>query len=485
MNEAFRNKDAMFDKFHEECAVVGVQGHPEAANMVYLGLYALQHRGQEASGIVSSDGEVLISHRQMGLVADIFKEDVIKNLQGASAIGHNRYSTSGQTDLKNAQPFVVEYANGPIAVSHNGNLINANHLRQQLETAGSIFQSTSDTEVIIHLIATSREKTLTDRVIDALHRVKGSYSLVFLTADTMIAARDPVGFRPLILGRFPRSDSANSYVVASETCVLDLIEAEYVREVEPGEVLVFSHGGMESLKPFPAASPARCIFESIYFSRPDSNVFGHSVYQYRKELGRQLARESHVDADLVTPVPDSGVPAAIGYAEQSGIPLDLALIRNHYVGRTFIEPQQHIRNFGVKIKLNAMREVLQGKRVVVVDDSIVRGTTSQKIIRMLHEAGATEVHVRISSPPTISPCYYGIDTPTHKELIASVKTLDGIRDFIGADSLAYLSREGLYAFFKGDDTGFCDACFTANYPVLTDDNGKTPQLHLFEAASRR
>ena len=485
MNEVFLDKDVMFDKFHEECAVVGVQNHPEAANMVYLGLYALQHRGQESSGIVSSHAGSLISHRQMGLVADIFKEDIIKNLQGATAIGHNRYSTSGQTDIKNAQPFVVEYANGPIAVSHNGNLINANQLRQDLEAAGSIFQSTSDTEVIIHLIATSKETTLTARVIDALSQVKGSYSLVFLTADTMIAARDPVGFRPLILGRFPRADKSDSYVVASETCVLDLIEAEYVREVEPGEVLVFGPGGMESLRPFPQTPPARCIFESIYFSRPDSNVFGHSVYQYRKELGRQLARESHVEADLVTPVPDSGVPAAIGYAEQSGIPLDLALIRNHYVGRTFIEPQQHIRNFGVKIKLNAMREVLQGKRVVVVDDSIVRGTTSQKIIRMLREAGATEVHVRISSPPTISPCYYGIDTPTHKELIASVHSVEGIRAFIGADSLAYLSREGLYTFFKGDTTGYCDACFTANYPVLADDNGKTPQLHLFEAVSRR
>ncbi len=475
----------MFDKFHEECAVVGVHGHPEAANMVYLGLYALQHRGQESSGIVSSDGEVLISHRQMGLVADIFKEDIIKNLRGASAIGHNRYSTSGHTDLKNAQPFVVEYADGPIAVSHNGNLINANQLRQQLEESGSIFQSTSDTEVIVHLIATSKEKTLTDRVIDALHRVKGSYSLVFLTTHTMIAARDPLGFRPLIVGRFRGRGDGDAWVAASETCVLDLIEAEYVREVEPGEVLVFSRGGMESLKPFPETVPARCIFESIYFARPDSNVYGHSVYQYRKELGRQLARESHIDADIVTPVPDSGVPAAIGYAEQSGIPLDLALIRNHYVGRTFIEPQQHIRNFGVKIKLNAMREVLQDKRVVVVDDSIVRGTTSQKIIRMLREAGAAEVHVRISSPPTISPCYYGIDTPTHKELIASVHSVDGIRDFIGADSLAYLSREGLYTFFKGDDAGYCDACFTANYPVLADDNGKTPQLHLFEAVSRR
>ncbi len=483
VNEVSRNKDARFDKFQEECAVVGVHGHPEAANMVYLGLYALQHRGQESSGIVSSDRGILISHRQMGLVADVFKEEIIKNLRGSSAIGHNRYSTSGRTDIKNAQPLVVEYAGGPIAVSHNGNLINANQLREQLEASGSIFQSTSDTEVIVHLIATSREKSLKDRVIDALHRVKGSYSLVFLTADTMIAARDPVGFRPLILGRFRRSDRADSWVVASETCVLDLIEAEYEREVEPGEVLVLGPGGMESLRPFPETPPARCIFESIYFSRPDSKVFGHSVYQYRKELGRQLARESHVEADLVTPVPDSGVPAAIGYAEQSGVPLDLALIRNHYVGRTFIEPQQHIRNFGVKIKLNAMCEVLQGKRVVVVDDSIVRGTTSQKIIRMLREAGATEVHVRISSPPTISPCYYGIDTPTHKELIASVHSVDGIRAFIGADSLAYLSRAGLYTFFKGDDTGYCDACFTANYPMLADDNGKTPQLHLFEAAA--
>ena len=474
----------MFDKFHEECAVVGVYSHTEAANMVYLGLYALQHRGQESSGIVSSNGEILISHRQMGLVADIFKEDVIKNLEGHSAIGHNRYSTTGQSFIKNAQPFVVEYADGPIAVSHNGNLVNAHSLRRELEATGSIFQSTSDTEVIIHLIATSRATMLRERVIDALQHVHGAYSLVFLTRDKMIAARDPMGFRPLVLGRFPNKNGANGYVVASETCVLDLIEAEYVREVEPGEVLIFGSEGMESIKPFPAAEGARCIFESIYFSRPDSNVFGHSVYQYRKELGRQLARESFIEADLVTPVPDSGVPAAIGYAEESGIPLDLALIRNHYVGRTFIEPQQSIRNFGVKIKLNAMREVLEGKRVVVVDDSIVRGTTSQKIIRMLREAGATEVHMRISSPPTISPCHYGIDTPTHKELIASVYPLDGIREFIGADSLAYLSREGLYVFFKGNDRGFCDACFTANYPVEFDDEGKTPQLHLFEALGR-
>lgn len=474
----------MSDKFHDECAVVGVFGHTEAANMVYLGLYALQHRGQESSGIVSSNGEILISHRQMGLVADVFKEDVIKNLEGSSAIGHNRYSTTGQSFIKNAQPFVVEYSDGPIAVSHNGNLVNANSLRRELEESGSIFQSTSDTEVIIHLIATSRGGRLRERVIDALGKVRGSYSLVFLTRDKMIAARDPMGFRPLVLGRFSEESQRGGYVVASESCVLDLIEAEYVREVEPGEVLMFGPEGVESLKPFPAAKGARCIFESIYFARPDSNVFGHSVYQYRKELGRQLARESFVEADLVTPVPDSGVPAAIGYAEESRIPLDLALIRNHYVGRTFIEPQQSIRNFGVKIKLNAMREVLEGKRVVVVDDSIVRGTTSQKIIRMLRDAGAAEVHMRISSPPTISPCYYGIDTPTHKELIASVNSMEGIREFIGADTLAYLSREGLYVFFEGNDRGFCDACFTANYPVAFDDEGKTPQLHLFEALGR-
>jgi amidophosphoribosyltransferase len=475
----------MFDKFHEECAVVGVYGHSEAANMVYLGLYALQHRGQESSGIVSSNGEILISHRQMGLVADIFKEDIIKNLEGRSAIGHNRYSTTGQSFVKNAQPFVVEYADGPIAISHNGNLVNAHSLRHELENSGSIFQSTSDTEVIIHLIATSRGATLQDRMIDALSRVRGSYSLVFLTRDKMIAARDPLGFRPLVLGKFhEQGRSDDGYVVASETCVLDLIEAKYVREVEPGEVLTFGPQGMTSMKPFPPAERARCIFESIYFARPDSNVFGYNVYQYRKELGRQLARESFVEADLVTPVPDSGVPAAIGYAEESGIPLDLALIRNHYVGRTFIEPQQSIRNFGVKIKLNAMKDVLEGKRVVVVDDSIVRGTTSQKIIRMLREAGAAEVHMRISSPPTISPCYYGIDTPTHRELIASEHSLDGIREFIGADSLAYLSREGLYVFFKGDDRGFCDACFTARYPVAVDDEGETPQLHLFEALAR-
>ncbi|MCZ6623576.1 MAG: amidophosphoribosyltransferase [Deltaproteobacteria bacterium] len=475
----------MFDKFREECAVVGVYGQPEAANMVYLSLYALQHRGQESSGIVSSDGKILTSHRQMGLVADVFKEEIIKRLQGPSAIGHNRYSTTGQSHLKNAQPFVVEYAQGPIAISHNGNLVNAGVLRDGLEASGSIFQSTSDTEVIIHLIATSRETTLMGRVVEALSRVKGAYSLLFLTLDRMIAARDPLGFRPLVVGRFKSGSNRGGYVVASETCALDLIEAEYLREVEPGEILTFTANGMESLKPFPPAPHAKCIFEYIYFSRPDSKLYGRNVYQVRKELGRQLARESAVEADLVTPVPDSGVPAAIGYAGESGLPLEFGLIRNHYVGRTFIEPQQSIRHFGVKIKLNAQREVLDGKRVVVVDDSIIRGTTSRKIIRMLRDAGAKEVHLRISSPPTISPCYYGIDTPTRNELIASSSSVEEIRKFIEADSLAYLSQEGMYVFVNGLTQGFCDACFTANYPVHFDDEGHTHQLHLFEATQQR
>jgi amidophosphoribosyltransferase len=476
----------MFDKFHEECAVMGVYGHPEAANLVYLGLYALQHRGQESSGIVSSDGKILISHRQMGLVADIYKEDVMRRLEGPSAIGHNRYSTTGQSHLRNAQPFVVEYSQGPIAISHNGNLVNAHVLREELEISGSIFQSTSDTEVIIHLIATSKEQSLMSRIVEALSRVRGAYSLLFLTPERMIAARDPSGFRPLVLGKLKSSTPRGGFVVASETCALDLIEADYLREVKPGEIITFGARGMESLKPFPPSPHAKCIFEYIYFSRPDSNLYGRNVYQVRKELGRQLARESAIEADLVTPVPDSGVPAAIGFAEESGIPLEFGLIRNHYVGRTFIEPQQSIRHFGVKIKLNAQREVLQGKRVVVVDDSIVRGTTSRKIIRMLRDAGAKEVHMRISSPPTISPCYYGIDTPTRAELIASTNSTEEIRKFIEADTLAYLSRDGMYTFLKnGEKQGFCDACFSGDYPVHFDDEGHTRQLHLFDALQQR
>ncbi len=420
----------------------------------------------------------------MGLVADVFKEDVIKRLEGPHAIGHNRYSTTGQSHLKNAQPFVVEYSQGPIAISHNGNLVNGTLLRDELEQAGSIFQSTSDTEVIIHLIATSRETTLMGRIIEALARARGAYSLLFLTLDRMIAARDPFGFRPLVLGKFKDAKNHGAHVVASETCALDLIEADYVRDVEPGEIITFGADGMESLKPFPPAPHAKCIFEYIYFARPDSNLFGHNVYQVRKALGRQLARESGVEADLMTPVPDSGVPTAIGYAEESRIPLEFGLIRNHYVGRTFIEPSQSIRHFGVKIKLNAQKEVLNGKRVIVVDDSIVRGTTSRKIIRMLRDAGAKEVHMRISSPATISPCYYGIDTPTRSELIASSNSVEEIRRFIDADTLAYLSREGMYTYFDGQKQGFCDACFSGNYPVHFEDEGHTRQLHLFDALER-
>jgi amidophosphoribosyltransferase len=473
-----------FDKFHDECAVMGIYGHPEAANMAYLGLYALQHRGQESCGIVTSDGKGLISHRQMGLVADAFKEDVIKRLEGQNAIGHNRYSTQGQSHLKNAQPFVVEYSQGPIAIAHNGNLVNGTLLRNELEQAGSIFQSTSDTEVIIHLIATSKEPTLMGRIVEALSRCRGAYSLQFLTLDKLIAARDPYGFRPLVLGRFPEGKNRGAYVFASETCALDLIEAEYVRDVEPGEIVTIGPDGLESLKPFPPVPHAKCIFEYIYFARPDSKLFGHNVYQVRKSLGRQLARESGIGADLVTPVPDSGVPAAMGFAEESKIPLEFGLIRNHYVGRTFIEPQQTIRNFGVKIKLNAQRDVLQGKRVIVVDDSIVRGTTSRKIIRMLRDAGAREVHLRISSPATTGPCYYGIDTPTRGELIASANSVEEIRRFVEADTLAYLSNEGMYTYFDGDKKGFCDACFTGNYPVHFEDEGHIKQLHLFDALNR-
>jgi amidophosphoribosyltransferase len=473
-----------FDKFHDECAVMGIYGHPEAANMAYLGLYALQHRGQESCGIVTSDGKGLISHRQMGLVADAFKEDVIKRLEGQNAIGHNRYSTQGQSHLKNAQPFVVEYSQGPIAIAHNGNLVNGTLLRNELEQAGSIFQSTSDTEVIIHLIATSKEPTLMGRIVEALSRCRGAYSLQFLTLDKLIAARDPYGFRPLVLGRFPEGKNRGAYVFASETCALDLIEAEYVRNVEPGEIVTIGPDGLESLKPFPPVPHAKCIFEYIYFARPDSKLFGHNVYQVRKSLGRQLARESGIGADLVTPVPDSGVPVAMGFAEESKIPLEFGLIRNHYVGRTFIEPQQTIRNFGVKIKLNAQRDVLQGKRVIVVDDSIVRGTTSRKIIRMLRDAGAREVHLRISSPATTGPCYYGIDTPTRGELIASANSVEEIRRFVEADTLAYLSNEGMYTYFDGDKKGFCDACFTGNYPVHFEDEGHIKQLHLFDALNR-
>jgi amidophosphoribosyltransferase len=472
----------MRDRFHEECGIVGVFGHTEAANLVYLGLYALQHRGQEGSGIVASNGKAVFTHRGLGHVADIFNVDIIRRLEGSAAIGHNRYSTQGQkTTLKNIQPLVVEYQHGALAVALNGNIVNAEVLRDLLEQNGSIFQSTVDTEVIIHLIAASRESSLVGRVIEALGRLRGAYSVVLLTEDRLIVARDPYGFRPLVLGRL----RDGGMVAASETCALDLLEAEYLREVDPGEIVVVNDRGVESHRPFPPVAPRRCIFEYVYFARPDSRVYGRNVYAVRKALGRELARESHVPADIVIPVPDSGVPAAIGYAEEAGLPFEMGLIRNHYVGRTFIEPQESIRYFGVKVKLNALHDVLAGQRVIVVDDSLVRGTTSRKLVEMLRGAGAREVHMRISSPPTTSPCYYGIDTPTRGELIASAHSVAEIREFLKADSLAYLSREGMYTFLGPPGEGFCDACFTGNYPVpLIDVETNPRQLHLFEARER-
>jgi amidophosphoribosyltransferase len=475
--------DEMFDRFHEECGVVGVYGHPEAANLAYLALYALQHRGQESAGIVSSNGQTLLVHRDMGLVADIFDEKIIRRLEGELAIGHNRYSTTGSTTLKNSQPLVVKYTHGSLAVAHNGNLVNAEELRTRMEAHGSIFQSTVDTEVILHLIAASRGTTLVERIIEALWQVRGAYSLVFLSENEMVAVRDPYGFRPLVLGRM-KEKGKEVYIVTSETCALDLIGATYEREVEPGEVLSFTQQGMTSHSPFPHEPLSRCVFEHIYFARPDSLVYGRSVYQTRKEFGRQLAREAPVEADIVIPVPDSGVPAALGYAEEARLPFEMGLIRNHYVGRTFIEPRESIRHFGVKVKLNAQPEVLRGKRVVVVDDSLIRGTTSRKIVKMIRSAGAHAVHMRISAPPTIGPCFYGVDTPTRRELIAYSHSIDEIRRYITADSLSYLSQAGMYAALKEKLGGFCDACFTGRYPVPLGERPRGSQLPLFAEIER-
>lgn len=459
----------------EECGIFGIYGHPEAANLTYLGLYALQHRGQESCGIVSSDGRGLHSHKSMGLVADVFgDQEIFRKLPGSAAIGHVRYSTTGDSAIKNVQPIMVDYSRGAIAVAHNGNLVNAQLIKDELEAWGSIFQTTMDTEVILHLLATSKQSSLEDRIVDALHRIKGAYCLLFITETRMVAARDPHGFRPLCLGKL-----GDGWVVASESCALDLIEAEFIREIEPGEVVVITKDGITSLFPHKKIEPAPCIFEFVYFARPDSYIFGKNVYTVRKEFGRQLAREHQVDADIVIPVPDSGVPAALGYAQEAGIPFELGLIRNHYIGRTFIEPQQSIRHFGVKIKLNPVRDILEGKRVVVVDDSIVRGTTSRKIVKMVRNAGAKEVHVRISSPPTSYPCYYGIDTPTRKELISSSHTIDEIRKYITADSLGYLSEEGLLEAVGTGKSPYCKACFSGGYPIKFPKLAAEPQLDLF------
>jgi len=467
------------------CGIFGIANHSDASGMTHLGLYALQHRGQESTGISSSDGDQVYTHKAMGYVADVFSEDVLKRLKGKNAIGHTRYSTAGDSSEGNAQPIVVKSIRtyGTVSLVHNGNLINAVSLREGLERQGAIFQSTSDSEVILHLLARSEADSLLDALAETLSQVQGAFSLLLLTQDSLIAVRDPNGFRPLNLGRM--SDGA--YVLASETCAFDLLGAAYVREVEPGEILLIRGSELQSLKALHAPRLSKCIFEHVYFSRPDSIVFGRTVQSSRDLMGRILAQESPVHADIVVPIPDSGVAAAIGYAQESGIPFAFGLIRNHYVGRTFIEPKTRIRHFGVKVKLNPIKELLAGKRVVLIDDSIVRGTTSRKIVKMVRAAGAQEVHMRISCPPTVSPCFYGIDTPTKRELIASSHTVEEIAKYIEADSLAYLSLPGLIRAVGGKGNEFCTACYTGQYPIdfvdiMSDAKAEDRQLDLWEAS---
>lgn len=483
---------AEFDKFREECGVMGLWGVPEASNLAYLGIYALQHRGQEGAGVVSlgRDGAELKlkTHKGLGLVSDVFQDVDFATLPGQAAVGHVRYTTAGSNVIQNVQPFVASLACGEVAIAHNGNLINADSLRAELMGQGSIFSSTSDTEIFLQLFARNvRAKDRTDVVIQSLSRVVGAYSLVILFEDRLLAVRDPNGFRPLVMGAL-----GGGVVFASETCAFDLIGATLIREVEPGEVIEVTGEGVDHIKsyfPFKQTSPSPCVFEYIYFARPDSTVYGQNVYAVRERLGAQLAKECPVEADLVIPVPDSGVPAALGYAQASGIPFGLGLIRNHYVGRTFIEPKQSIRDFGVKLKLNPNREMLEGKRIIVIDDSVVRGTTSRKIVDMLRRAGAKEVHFRVSAPPSIAPCYYGIDTPSRGELVASSNSIDQIGKLLGADSIGYLSLEGMYAAIGGEAKAeasskakrpsFCDACFSNRYPVGTPEDFEAEQGELF------
>ena len=462
------------DKFHDECGVFGIYKHPEASNLTYLGLHALQHRGQEGAGICSSDGKQLYIEKSMGLVTDIFNEKRLKRIPGNIAIGHNRYSTAGTSSLKNVQPIMVNFSLGSLAIAHNGNLVNAQELRDELEKKGAIFQSSSDSEVVVHLIA-SASGTLHDRLIETARKISGAYSILLMTENELFAIRDPFGFRPLSIGEVD-----GSYVLASETCAFDLIGAKFVRDVEPGEMVIINEDGLTSIKALPSRRHAFCIFEFIYFSRPDSNIYGNiNVDEIRKNFGRQLAKESPAEADLVIPVPDSGVQAAMGYAQESNIPFDFGLIRNHYVGRTFIEPRQSIRHFGVKIKLNPVRKLLEGKRVLVVDDSIVRGTTSKKIVKMLREGGgAKEIHMRISSPPTKGPCFYGINTPTRNELIAATHKVDEIKKYITADSLQYLNLEGMFKVISNPEK-YCSACFDDNYPILLRQDS-VEQIDLFK-----
>jgi amidophosphoribosyltransferase len=463
----------MFDKFKEECGVFGIFGNTEAAQLTYLGLYALQHRGQESAGIVSADGQLLHQDRGMGHVNEIFSEESLAKLPGSTAIGHVRYSTAGKVSINEAQPFSVKCSFGQVALCHNGNLPDATEARHELEAAGAIFQSTSDTEVVLHRIARSRAQDFPEAIVDALnHHGDGAYSMLFTTPTSLIAIRDARGFRPLCMGELN-----GATVFASETCAFDLIGAKYLRDVAPGEMVIVDESGRRSLYPFTLQPHTHCIFEHVYFARPDSLVFGRSVNKSRHLLGRWLARECPADADIVVPVPDSGVAAAIGYSAESGLKFRFGLVRNHYVGRTFIEPQSQIRHFGVRIKLNPVRDLIEGRRVVLIDDSLVRGTTSKKIVRMVREAGASEVHLRISCPPTISPCFYGVDTPTREELIAAQQSTEQICDFIGADSLGYLSMNGLMeAVGDPQNTRFCTACYTGKYPTKINLNSSRNEM---------
>lgn len=442
------------------CAIFGIYGHKDAASLTYLGLYALQHRGEESSGIISYDGKRIHQNKGMGLVSDVFDQESIKRLPGHLAIGHNRYSTTGLSNIKNIQPFLVSHKGSFIAIAHNGNLVNTVKLRESLENNGSIFQTTMDSEIIAHLLARSQGKDYKEHIIDVLSQLEGAYSLILMLSDTLIGARDLYGFRPLCLGKFD-----GAYILASETCALDLIGAQYLRDVEPAEIVFIDKEGLKSVKLPKPAKPKFCIFEYIYFARPDSNIFGSNVYSVRKRLGIELAKEAPVDCDIVIPIPDSGSYAAMGYAEESKIPLEVGIIRNHYIGRTFIQPLQHIRDFRVRVKLNPIKEVLKDKRIVIIEDSIVRGTTSKSRVRTLRQAGAKEVHMRVSCPPIIYPCFYGIDFPTKKELIAGNKTVEQIRDFIGLDSLEYLSLEGMLNSMFLSREKFCTACFDGKYPV--------------------
>jgi amidophosphoribosyltransferase len=450
----------MFDKFREECGVFGIHGHTEAAKLAYLGLYALQHRGQESAGIATADGVRIRAVREMGYVNDIFDQQTLATLPGHAAIGHTRYSTAGESKLSNAQPIVIDCVHGQVAVCHNGNIVNANEIRDRLVKQGSIFQTNSDTEVLVHLYARSQAGAFDDALVESIGQLSGAFSFAVLVKDHLIAARDPHGFRPLALGRL-----GDAWVVCSETCALDLINATYVRDVEPGEVVVIGPEGLRSRRAFPQAPLSHCVFEHVYFARPDSEVFGQSVNEVRTNLGRLLATETGVPADVVVPIPDSGVCAGIGYAEEAKLPLRFGLIRNHYVGRTFIEPAQSIRHFGVKVKLNPVKSILAGQRVVLVDDSLVRGTTSRKIVKMVRAAGAKEVHLRISCPPTVSPCFYGVDTPRRSELIAATHSLEEIRRYVGADSVGYLSLDGLLNAVGQRRQHYCTSCYTGNYPV--------------------